>query len=212
MSNLKGLQIGWELAKSRKNPNNSLVCPVCFRSFQRKGLRKFDCKTVCCSKKCSGRLRTQIGIDGFNKKRRIGPLIVCKKCGNAFRVPPSQGNQKFCSMKCRANDPKSFDCIRGNRHYNWKGGTASKNQQLRRDSKYREWRTRVFKRDNYKCHLCHEIGHKLEAHHRKPWAIYPELRFDVENGITFCRKCHAYIHKWTKQLLEDYENIICQYA
>ena len=59
---------------------------------------------------------------------------------------------------------------------------------------YREWRTNVFARDRYTCKKCNEKGVKIEAHHIKPWSKYPELRLDLENGITLCKKCHKIIH------------------
>jgi hypothetical protein len=35
-------------------------------------------------------------------------------------------------------------------------------------------------------------GGDLEAHHLKSYAEYPELRYDVENGVTLCSYHHQY--------------------
>ena len=53
------------------------------------------------------------------------------------------------------------------------------------------WRTDVFVRDNYVCQYpgCARGG-ILNAHHVMRWSQYPELRFDVNNGITLCHRHH----------------------
>jgi hypothetical protein len=56
--------------------------------------------------------------------------------------------------------------------------------------KYNEWRLKVYKRDDFTCKVCEKVGGKLQAHHIKPWNKYPELRFDINNGITLCIECH----------------------
>ena len=57
--------------------------------------------------------------------------------------------------------------------------------------KYKEWREKVFNRDNYTCQDCKKRGSiELNAHHIKPWSIFKELRFDIRNGITLCVRCH----------------------
>ena len=60
---------------------------------------------------------------------------------------------------------------------------------------YKNWRKAVYERDNYTCQECglHSGNGKtviLNAHHIKSWSDYPELRFDINNGITLCRSCH----------------------
>ena len=60
---------------------------------------------------------------------------------------------------------------------------------------YKRWRLQVFDRDNYTCVFCCKRGVKLNAHHIKSYAHYPELRYDLSNGITLCEPCHSELHK-----------------
>jgi len=79
----------------------------------------------------------------------------------------------------------------------WKGGISTDNRLQRCSSNAKEWRLKVFGRDNYVCTNCNKGGY-LEAHHIKPWKGYPELRFDINNGITFCVDCHKIYDRMRK--------------
>lgn len=68
-------------------------------------------------------------------------------------------------------------------------------KQNRHSAEYSKWRTAVFERDGFKCQECGQVGGTLNAHHIKEFAKYPELRFDVDNGITLCEKCHKDLHR-----------------
>ena len=65
----------------------------------------------------------------------------------------------------------------------------------RRTAEYREWRRSVYERDNYTCMLCGQRGGDLNAHHIKPYALYPEHRYELDNGITLCVDCHRGVHR-----------------
>jgi len=60
-----------------------------------------------------------------------------------------------------------------------------------------DWRDAVNERDNYTCRRCnrnHNIDDiKVEAHHIKDYHNYPELRYELDNGICLCDQCHKEI-------------------
>ncbi len=84
----------------------------------------------------------------------------------------------------------------GEKASNWHGGKVPENTKIRHSFEYKLWREAVFERDDYTCQnknclYCHnKKGGKLNAHHIKPFSKFPELRTSIENGITFCERCH----------------------
>jgi len=92
---------------------------------------------------------------------------------------------------------------RGERHWNWQGGIHEENLKIRKSFEYVIWRERVFSRDKFTCVICGDNkGGNLEADHIKPFAYYPELRFEVSNGRTLCRPCHIKTDTWGKKALK----------
>lgn len=100
---------------------------------------------------------------------------------NAYRY-------KYRCPECSKDDLSSR--ISGERNIFWKGGINGENDTLRHRREYKDWRIAIYERDNYTCQCCGIRGGKLNAHHINQFADYPELRYDVNNGITLCVKCH----------------------
>lgn len=47
-------------------------------------------------------------------------------------------------------------------------------------------------RDGNTCRICNQIA--TTAHHILSFTKYPLMRFDIDNGIAICKKCHKEKH------------------
>lgn len=88
--------------------------------------------------------------------------------------------------------------LRGPDNPAWKEGITRPIDEGRQTPQYSEWRTAVFKRDSYTCQICGRVGGKLVAHHIKSHSDFPDLRLEVNNGVTLCRSDHSKLHNSPK--------------
>lgn len=86
---------------------------------------------------------------------------------------------------------KISDAMRGDKHPNWKGGVTYPIFALRKTKEYRHWRNAVLERDGYRCRRCYKSTRRLNTHHIFSFTLFPELRFEVSNGLTVCVSCHT---------------------
>ena len=121
-------------------------------------------------------------------------LRNCLSSPNLGRKIPAQQVARMAA-KVRGVPRPQMRLIIGERHWNWQGGKTRAAIRARNNAQYREWRIAVFERDNYTCQECgarNGNGKKiiLNADHKKPFAYFPELRYEVSNGQTLCLDCH----------------------
>lgn len=90
---------------------------------------------------------------------------------------------------------KIGDANRGKKSAAWKGGITPENIRIRNSMEYKAWDKAVFIRDNYTDQKTGTRGGVLHAHHILNFAEYPELRFDINNGITLSKEAHEEFHK-----------------
>jgi len=178
-----------------KKPKKFAVCQYCG-----KGFITYSCRRgKFCSEECYQKYWIENILPKIISKRNGSIELTCQNCGKPFKALKSRlkrFNVRFCSKKCfdeyKRIHSKEFNA--GNKHWNWKGGISVENHRLRRRKEYQRWREAILKRDNYTCRLCGYKGEKLIAHHIYSFSQYPELRYDVSNGITLCPTDHAKIH------------------
>ena len=124
-----------------------------------------------------------------SRKRKGSPWLIGRKLSEQHKKDIGKENKgkHHWSLKMRM---KMSNERMGSKNPNWNGGTSPRHKLDRMNIKYRLWREEVFKRDNYTCQICGTRGGYIEPDHIKPFALYPELRFDINNGRTLCKKCH----------------------
>ena len=123
---------------------------------------------------------------------------ICKCiCGNEKEIQNyeiTSGRTKSCGCLLSEHIRKVSHNPSGEHHWHWKGGITGERHSAMSKKEYKDWRTAVFERDEYSCRKCGQVGYKLHAHHIHNYASYPNLRLDVDNGITFCEECHRDFH------------------
>jgi 5-methylcytosine-specific restriction endonuclease McrA len=100
----------------------------------------------------------------------------------------------------------------GDKNPNWKGGKTNYSRYTIsiKGFKYkmRIWSAKVIERDNIQCKLCGS-DENLNAHHIEPVRNCKlEILFDVNNGITLCRKCHLRIHLKEENYKEEFKKLL----
>lgn len=81
----------------------------------------------------------------------------------------------------------------GEKHWNWHGGISPERELIANREKEKIWSKGVKDKDGWICQTCGEKK-DLHAHHIKPWTPKAKSNYDISNGITLCRKCHAKVH------------------
>lgn len=175
--------------------------------------------TASAKKKIAASNSRRVISDATREKMRQAKLkrviFQCEQCQSKIELRPCEArNRKYCSMKCTYESPdyrtkrakigaeicrkrewtdeqreivgKRFA---GENNANWKGGITPINAAARQTKEIRRWRKDVLNRDDYKCVGCGS-GEELHVDHIKPFATFPELRADIENGRTLCVDCH----------------------
>lgn len=177
-----------------KNQQIDRTCLQCGVSFKRKLSEVIRFGGKFCSRKCRDTGRTVV------------ITVKCQTCGQEDSNTAKYWdiNRKYCSRTCAT--------LSGENNPNWKGGITPENMKIRHSDEYKLWRTAVFQRDKFQCQMCGGTkSGSLHANHIKRFCDYPDLRFEINNGITLCNYCHISIvtgheTEWEVRLTEIVEN------
>ncbi len=132
------------------------------------------------------------------KGRSLSPRTQFKK-GDKGHLGFTHSKETKEAMRLKNTNP-SFETrkrmsMAKTKENTFSGFRRPQSKIIRSSYKYSQWRSSVFVRDNWTCRECNKKGGILEAHHIKSFAKYPKLRFDINNGLTYCNPCHIKLDK-----------------
>jgi len=140
-----------------------------------------------CSNKCRADWRRTNFTGAANPNYRGGPdRRTCPQCGVVFECRKAS-KVRFCSRTCSKVGQVRYE---GKDHPLYKPDSRRRNRR----GKHGAWSRAVISRDKATCQHCGAQGVELHAHHIKPFETYPELRWDLDNGLTLCAPCHWKVH------------------
>lgn len=180
-------------------------CIVCGKEFNNKP------HILCCSNKCGATYKSEkafakYDIDELKRLyweeqlsfRQIAKIIkkdssTVRKVFIRFNIPYRTGSeaikQQWINNDKRKEQFKKLVTTGDERSQEYKKHIY-KNRHI-----HDKWREKVFKRDGFACVVCKAKPARLHAHHLADIVDFPEHRFNVDNGICVCPKCHCRIHK-----------------
>lgn len=186
-----------------RTPNTK--CVICEKPLYRRPFELKKVNIVYCVK-CRGEAHKLFPNDNSINNLKLGRE---KGTNHLHGIPKSEKSKikRSKTMKKFGEDNPNFwkeraKTTRGDNHYNWKGGQTSLNQAIRSLHETRKWQQAIKKRDK-KCMKC-DSKKELEAHHiisvsqmidiynikTRDEAIQCQELWNLNNGITYCKKCH----------------------
>lgn len=153
------------------------ICPHCEKEFRHPPSKRGKYCSKACADASEGR-KTQ---SRENAKRQWQDPVLRQRLMDGIKARSESEEWRSAAHFQRGPD-----------HPRYKGNRREREGASR--YKYKKWHKDVLQRHDYTCQSCGKRGGRLVAHHVKPWADTPELRYDVGNGLALCPPCHDKVH------------------
>ena len=164
------------------------VCPKCSTEFF---VKPSLIRVVCCSLRCA-----RLGVPASEKQKEAARKHALGNTYSKGRIPWNKGLRGF---------------LAGVQHYNWIADRTmvKTTDREHNDPRYKQWKKEIHTRDKAKCRIANEdCSGRLEAHHILPWSESPELRYEVNNGISLCHYHHPRKRKEEQRLAPVFQQMV----
>ena len=195
------------------------VCQQCNKEYSRK--MRFNLNwwktSKFCSRECSA--KSKVGKVGGMRGKKHKPETILKIRGYhhtkdaKIKISEAHLGRYFGGRRVWNDEERAEAKLKmsGSNNPRWitnrneiKIGERSLNDPLQK-----QWRMSVKNRDGWKCKISNDTCFgRLEAHHILPWRDFPELRYDVNNGITLCQHHHPRKRDEVAKLSPYFQNLV----
>lgn len=149
-------------------------------------------------------------------KKKISRFFKDRPVSKEHRMALSKAHRLYQTEETRqkisrAKEGVLIPSVTGKNHYRW----IENRMLLKDDSRerggqlHREWSKTVKDRDNWKCKISNQdCEGRMEAHHILGWSKHPELRYEINNGITLCHAHHPRKRVEEKQMIPVFQGLL----
>lgn len=193
-------------SKTLRRPNNSpiKICQICGKEYKIKQCRAENSRV--CSKKCYYKIQKLSSSHmkwkhhSEDTKKRISIKKIWTIVSEETKRKLSKANLgKKMSVESKKKMSKASKWAGNSQRKGW---VTLRNDRGKIRIELCWWSREIFKRDNWTCKFCEKEWWLIHAHHIKKFIDYPELRLDINNWITLCKRCHDILLRREEQFEE----------
>lgn len=215
-----------EKSSSWKYGKIKIKCDFCEKEIYKTFSEIKKYKKHFCGKECYDKWQKENSLKGENSAVYSKVETKCDYCGKNIKVFKSRYNavkHHFCNNECHykwksknlIGSKSNFYGIHrfGKENYNYNPNLTEEDRVKHRNTlKIKEWRNKVFERDNYTCQITGDNkGGNLVSHHLNSHNWDKENRYNLDNGITITEEIHKLFHNIygygdnTKEQFEEFK-------
>lgn len=195
------------------------ICQICKKEYCRLPRRNMKwwiqskyCSVICSAKSKIGKPSGMLGKSAWNKGQKLSEehRIKLTFAKDNF-IPWNKGKKGEYTVMWSGEGMNSFKRkMSGQNNPKWIFDRSKLvKRQERNDSAYKNWRMSVWIRDGFKCRILNDdCNGRIEAHHILGWSLYPELRYEINNGITLCHAHHPRVRAEEKRLTPQFQELV----
>lgn len=204
--------------KDKNSVQKAFECESCGKEFLRYPSDIRKSKRLFCSKECNyeykrseryRKLSDKVNSDfkkwlykEYHDKKKSTTDLSKELYGNGNNSTTVRNWMKKLGVPIRSQSESqtgklhSMYGVTGNKHHNYNPEISNKERMTKRNyQEYKDFRKKVYERDNYTCQVCSDdTGGNLVCHHLNGYHWDKGGRTEPDNGVTLCEGCHVRFH------------------